>query len=83
MIKLDNKYKSMWDVLVLLSIAYNCCMVAFYVTFSPIDELNYLDIVVEFIFAFDMILRFFHEYKDPESFEIVSDIRRISKKYLK
>lgn len=58
-------------------------MVAFYVTFSPIDQLNYLDIIVEFIFAFDMMLRFFHEYKDPESFEIVSDIRRISKKYLK
>jgi hypothetical protein len=29
----------------------------------------------------DMGLRFFHEYRDNESFEIISDIRLISMRY--
>lgn len=41
-----------------------------------------LDIIVEVIFGIDIVLRFFHEYKDQESFEIVSDVKRIAKKYI-
>ncbi|EAR82348.1 cation channel family protein (macronuclear) [Tetrahymena thermophila SB210] len=82
-IKLDNKYKSFWDIFVLLTIAYNVATVAFYVTFDTIEALQIVDIIVEVVFGLDIILRFFHEYKDPESFEIVSDIKRIAHRYLR
>ena len=35
------------------------------------------------MFGIDIILRFFHAFKDPESFEIVDDIGRIVEKYMK
>lgn len=53
------------------------------VTFSPLVSLSTVDIIVEIIFGTDITLRFFHEYKDPESFEIVTELRRIVKRYLK
>jgi hypothetical protein len=31
----------------------------------------------------DVLLRFFHAYKDPNTFETVEDIRQIAKYYLK
>jgi len=35
------------------------------------------------MFGIDMFLRFFHAYKDPDSFEIIDDFNKISGKYIK
>ncbi|EGR26984.1 hypothetical protein IMG5_203830 [Ichthyophthirius multifiliis] len=51
--------------------------------FEEFDKLKILNIIIEFFFLGDIVLRFFHEYKDHESQETVSDIRLIAKRYLK
>lgn len=50
---------------------------------TEIKELNEFDIVVEIMFGIDMIMRFFHEYIDSVSLDVVHDIELIIKHYLK
>jgi hypothetical protein len=49
----------------------------------PEDGLFIFEIFVEISFALDIILRFFHEYRDPQNFEYIKDIKQIAVHYLK
>ena len=71
--------------MILLLIGYSCITNAYYFAFDedPAPGAHKLfENFVEICFALDIVLRFFHEYKDPETFETVSDIRLIAKHYL-
>lgn len=52
--------------------------------FSPtLDSgLVIFEIIVEVCFGMDIILRFFHEFQDPETHEIIHDVKQISYKYV-
>jgi hypothetical protein len=38
--------------------------------------------IVEICFAIDIVLRFFHEYRDSETHEVIHNVNKIAKKYL-
>jgi hypothetical protein len=40
------------------------------------------EIFVEVAFGLDIILRFFHEYRDSETHEVIHDVKKIAWKYL-
>ena len=40
------------------------------------------DYIVEGFFWADLVLNFLKEYKDPETYETVRDIKRIAKRYI-
>mgnify|MGYP000965535772 CR=1 FL=1 len=44
--------------------------------------LKNFEIFVEVAFIVDIVLRFFHAYKDMENYEIVDDFKSIAKNYL-
>ena len=48
------------------------------VTFDQKLEWNGFNIFVEICFGLDIILRFFHAYKDSQTFENVTDIKLIA-----
>jgi CRP-like cAMP-binding protein len=83
-ISINNTYKSVWDIYILLLICYSCITSAYYVAFDQPTNVGLIiwENIVEICFCIDIILRFFHQYRDPESFEYVSDIRKIAKNYL-
>ena len=83
-ISINNSYKSIWDIFILLLICYSCITSAYYVAFSLPSTLGQIiwEQMVEIFFCIDIILRFFHEYRDPESFEYVNDFRKIAKNYI-
>lgn len=45
--------------------------------------MNFLDYSIEVLFAFDLFFCFCQEYKDEETYTIVSDIKMIAKHYAK
>ena len=51
-------------------------------SFNDINELSDFNIIVEVSFGLDIIMRFFHAYKDPLTYEVVTDIRKIARNYL-
>ena len=51
--------------------------------FEVVGYLRPLDIFVEAVYYIDIILNFFHAYKNPNSFDEVTDIYEIAKNYVK
>ena len=49
--------------------------------FEKLNELNVFNDIVEVCFGIDILLRFFHGYKDKETFEEVTDYKKIWKNY--
>eukprot|EP01017_Pseudomicrothorax_dubius_P043558 TRINITY_DN7278_c0_g2_i1.p1 TRINITY_DN7278_c0_g2~~TRINITY_DN7278_c0_g2_i1.p1 ORF type:complete len:606 (-),score=184.94 TRINITY_DN7278_c0_g2_i1:149-1966(-) len=84
-ISINNPYKSIFDIMILVLIGYSCITTAYYISFDYDPEAAghiFFENFVEISFAIDIILRFFHEYKDNETFEVVSDFKKIVKNYL-
>lgn len=69
----DSKWKSIFDVFVLLLVAYSCIYSILNVTF-PIQQSDQLLVVywvVETFFYMDFLLSFFQGYRDLEEQKIV------------
>ena len=83
-ISLGNKYKSFFDVWILILVGYSCFSSLFYVAFTrPTNPYHKsFDFIVECHFYMDFILSFFTEYQDEETNINVNDIKLIVKKYL-
>ena len=69
----------------LLISCYNIFGNAYYSAFGYSQELWFkiIDNSIESMFLLDMIFCFCQEYKDQETFTIVSDIKTIAKNYVK
>ena len=80
----ENKYKSFFDVWVLVLVGYSCVTSMYYVAFSkPTNKIHLIwDEIVEYHFYADIILSFFCEYKDPETNLSVRDLKLIAIHYL-
>lgn len=83
----DSKIKAIFDVFVLILVGYSCVTSVFYVAFSPAksDEVSfksYFDSMVEYFFILDLFLNFIQSYKHPETYEIITDLKSISKNYV-
>lgn len=87
-ISASNKYKSAWDILIILLIIYSSITSAYLLAFDIKTEDHvgfniFNTYIAEILFAIDIILTFFQEYKDPQNFEFVRDPAMIALKYLK
>ena len=69
----------------LVAACYNTFTQAYYAAFGFSESfLNlWLDYTIEFLFTLDFIFCFCQEYKDEETYTIVSDIKKIAKHYLR
>ena len=80
----DNKYKAIFDVVVLFFVLYSCVTSTFYVAFAQLENvfLRYFDEMVEVLFWCDLGLNFLHSYRDPDTFKAVTDLRAIASNYV-
>ena len=79
----DNPYKSKFDALILLLVAYSCIMSLYNSAFTaPTNKFaKTWDWIVEGMFYTDLILNFFHSYRDPETLNPVEEIGKIARHY--
>ena len=75
--------KLAWDILVGTVIFYSIIEVPFRIAFQPSKSTNigYLDIIVEGLFFFDILVTFNTAYVDPVTNFLIADRRLISLKY--
>jgi len=80
----DSGKKSLFDIFILLLVAYSCFTTMFYVSFGlPTNEDQIIfDYVVNGLFLIDLLHNFFIEYEDPETFQDVRSHGKIARKYL-
>lgn len=84
-ISCDNKYKAIFDIVVLLLVGYSCVMTMYIVSFSPVldnEYLVYIDRVVEWIFILDLLLNFIQSYKDTETQIVHLELKKIARNYI-
>jgi len=83
----DNKYLSIWDMMLMFMIIYSTLSSAYLLAFDiETDDhpaLNHWNTTVEIIFAIDLVLTFFKEYQDIENFCYVRNHWMIAKRYLR
>lgn len=77
----------MFDIFMLIVSVYNIFGNAYYSAFGFPEDFylffNLVDLFVETMFLFDMIFCFIQEYKDEETFMVVSNFRKIATHYFK
>ena len=85
MIPKNSGPKGFFDIMMLFVSVYNIFGNAYFATFGERKELwiKYVNWATECMFLFDMIFNFLQEYLDDETYIIISDIKLISKRYLK
>lgn len=72
----------MFDNLMLIASCYNTFTQAFYAAFgNPTSKVP--DYLIESLFFFDFLFCFCQEFKDEETYTVVSDMKRIAKHYIK
>jgi len=71
--------------MMLIVSCYNIFANAYYSAFGIPESISLIvfDYSVEIMFLLDMIFCFCQEYKDEETYTMVSDIKRIAKNYIK
>jgi len=80
----NSKWKAIFDVFVLLLVGYSCVTSMYYAAFSN-SQTNILanfDLTVEGCFWLDLFLNFLQSYKDPETYEIITDFKLIAINYI-
>ena len=85
MIKKDSTWKAIFDNVMLIASCYNTFTQAYFAAFgNPTSKGQiFLDYFVEVLFFLDFIFCFCQEYKDEETYTVVSDIKKIAKHYIK
>jgi hypothetical protein len=79
----ESRWKTIFDVIVLLLVGYSCVTNIYYVAFSqPTSNLaNIIYWVVEIFFYLDFILNFFQGYRNADNNENIKDFKLIAYKY--
>lgn len=63
----ENSAKRFWDLVIALIILYSSIVTPYKIAFiDDSDSLEYLDIVFDILFFFDVIINFFAAYVDNE-----------------
>lgn len=63
----ENSLKRFWDLIIALIILYSSIVTPYKIAFiDDSDSLEYLDIVFDVLFLFDVIINFFAAYVDNE-----------------
>jgi len=82
-INADAKWKSFFDIWILLLVGYSCFTSLYYVAFDrPSNKLHrQFDSLVEYFFYTDFAFNFLQEYKDTDTHEYIREIKRIALNY--
>ena len=89
-IDINSKWKMIFDFIVILSTLIYCMKIIYQLCFLGFDS-NYMDTTADKITdytililnAIYIILNFFHSYLDKNTGEVVTDTKKIAKKYLR
>ncbi|CAI2360541.1 unnamed protein product [Moneuplotes crassus] len=83
-IRANSKWKAIFDIVMLILVAYSCVTSIFYVAFASPSKVFHIvfDWIVEAAFIFDMLFNFCQEYIDSETHEPVSKHKKIIKRYV-
>ena len=77
----------MWDIYMLFVVAYSIFSTLLIVAFMSDDDLSpttrNINNAVTYCFAVDIVLTFFCEYQDQETFKMIKDHKLIAKRYLR
>ena len=81
----NSTAKGFFDISMLLVSCYNIFGNAYFATFGERQEkwIIIINFIAEMMFLFDMIFNFLQEYLDDETYIIISDLKLISKRYLR
>jgi hypothetical protein len=79
----DAKWKSVFDIWVLLFVGYSCIwnILVFAFPFTASKKLDYFNLLIEFVFQLDFFLTFFQSFKHPETYEVIDDYKLIAINY--
>lgn len=74
---------AVFEIFILLLVAYSCFTTMFYVTFSQTQLQGQIifDAFVNVMFFLDLVHNYFVEYEDPETFQDVREFKKIAKRY--
>ena len=84
-ISCDNKYKAIFDILVLIFVGYSCITTMYLVAFNPEtahDWTVYFDDFVEATFICDLFLNFIQSYINTETLEEHRNLKDIARNYV-
>lgn len=81
----DTKWKSFFDVWILILVGYSCIINMYITAFSAekSDTDTIIFWIVEVFFYFDFTFSWFMGFRDPETTELVWAFKEIAKNYLK
>lgn len=81
----DSRWKSYFDVWILILVGYSCSTTLFYVAFhQPTGKIHLAwDKMVEMFFYTDFCFNFLQEYIDPDNHGKVRDLKSIAQFYIK
>ena len=85
-IKIDSQWKAGFDLIMLFASCENTFSQAYQAAFGMYSNqtIVYFEVfLIEGLFLLDLIFCFFQEYKDEETYTIISDIKKIAKHYAK
>lgn len=79
----DARWKSVFDIWVLLFVGYSCIwnILVFAFSFTPNKNLDVFNLIIEFVFQLDFVLTFFQAFKHPETYEVIDDYKLIAINY--
>lgn len=86
MIKIDSQWKAAFDILMLFASCENTFSQAYQAAFGAVEPgiQMYVELyMIEGFFFLDLLFCFFQEYKDEETYTIISDVKKIAKHYVK
>lgn len=68
-----NQYRKMWDLVPISLSIYNSFIIPFELSFGPViihQKLNFaIELIIDLIFFFDVLLMFFSSFQDKRGFE--------------
>lgn len=78
----DNKYKKIWDILIIIIILYSATFTPYNIAFIDSDSDEVIEVIIDVIMWIDLFLNFFTAYTDGEE-NLVKNRKKIIIKYLK
>ena len=74
----------MFDIIILMLVGYSSVTSMYYVAFTTPSQVWHkaLDWIVETFFYVDIVLNFFQEYRDSETYTTVRSLKKIAIRYV-
>jgi hypothetical protein len=80
----NSWWKPVFDIIILLLVGYSCVTSMLYAAFQSPSNTHILlfDEIVEYLFRLDLVFNFLQSYVDQDTYEEVTDLKKISRQYV-